>query len=514
MTALRPYQARGISAVRDHVVAGRRHVLLCGPTGSGKTLTAAEIMRSAVALGSRVLFVVHLRELVNQTVKALASLGHNHIGVMRGDDARVDEFAPVQVASIQTLARRQKPRANIIILDEAHRSIADTYEKHIWQAYPDEVVIGLTATPCRGDGRPLGERYDALVVAATYAELIDAGHISRPTVFAAKREADLSGVRKVAGDFVESDLEQAMGQLVGDIVGEWQLRAEGLRTIVFASGIKHSKQIVEEFRTFGYAAEHLDGETPDAERKAILERLASGETTIVSNCAVLTEGFDCPAVRCAILARPTLSLVLHRQTVGRVLRAGEIPPVVLDHAGNCARHGLPTDDLEWSLSGNAKPKKKVEHRVCKQCYAYFPARDTVCPHCGWVAPVVERKLPEVIPGQLEEATTQKLQRDFYLAQVSLARARGFKPGFATFKYKEKYGNWAPYHWHQETMNVFHGDADWQDALTKRTREREFWKEQDAKAKAIVEERIERDRIELLDGPALAEPEVEEKEWFE
>jgi len=504
---LRPYQSKAITALRDHVVAGRRSVLLASPTGSGKTLTAAEVMRSAVALGSRVLFVVHLRELVDQTVEALASLGHNWIGVMRGDDARVDEFAPVQVASIQTLARRQKPRADLVILDEAHRSIADSYAKHVWDAYPEATILGLTATPCRGDGRGLGERYQALVVAATYAELIAEGHISRPTVFAPSREPDLSGVRKVAGDYVESELEQAMGQLVGDIVGEWKERSLGLRTIVFASGIKHSKSIVDEFRAAGVTAEHLDGETPAADRKAILARLASGETTIVSNCAVLTEGFNCPAVRCAILARPTLSLVLHRQTVGRVLRPGEVPPVVLDHAGNCSRHGLPTDDLEWSLEGNAKIKTKVEHRICKGCYAYFPARDTVCPHCGWVAPVVERKLPEVLEGKLVEADAKKLQRDFYLAQVSLARARGFKPGFATFKYKEKYGNWAPYAWHQETMNVFHGDPDWQDALTKRERERAFWKEQDAKAKAIVEARE-------AEAVVVVEPMEEQKDWWE
>ena len=486
MVALRPYQSRAISAVRDHVVAGRRSVLLASPTGSGKTLTSAEIMRSAVALGSRVLFVVHLRELVDQTVAALASLGHDWIGVMRGDDSRTDSLAPVQVASIQTLARREKPTAQVVVLDEAHRSIADSYVKHVWDAYPESVIIGLTATPCRGDGRGLGERYQALVVAATYEELIKAGHISEPTVYAPSRDVDLSHVRRVGGDFVESELEEVMGKIVGDVVDEWKHRAEGMKTIVFASGIKHSKQIVESFLGAGVSAEHLDGETPGAERREILARLASGQTRVVSNCAVLTEGFDCPSVRCAILARPTLSLVLHRQTVGRVLRAGDVAPIVLDHAGNCARHGLPTDDLEWSLDGEAKLKKKTDHRVCKSCFAYFSVREDTCPHCGWkVPPPKPRKDIEIVPGPLVQVDKAKLERDYYLSQVNRARTMGFKPGFATALFKEKFGRWAPFHWHQETMRSFHQDPEWQEALERRTREREFWKEQDAKAAAIV-----------------------------
>lgn len=482
---LRAYQTVAIETLRGHRAAGQRRLLLTLPTGAGKTLTASELIRSALTLGRRVLFVVHLRELVDQTARAFARLGVTHIGVMRGDDDRVDASAPVQIASIQTLARRTPPAADVIILDEAHRSLSDSYAKYIWEAYPNAVIIGLTATPCRGDGRPLGERYEALIVGATYSELIASGHVADPIVYAPRVEIDMSHVRRVGGDWDEGDVEKVMSSIVGHIVPTWQAHADGRRTICFASGIAHSKDIVRRFNEAGVAAEHLDGTTLGHDREAILARLASGETTLVSNCAVLTEGFDAPEVRCVIIARPTLSLVLHMQTAGRALRPGPVQPVILDHAGNVGRHGMPHENRTWSIDGPAKRvAAKNPYKTCKACFAYFLASATACPHCGHEAPPMPRDLPVEAPGEIERVGTADLERDFYLSNVNLARSRGFKPGMASFKFKEKFGRWPPWSWSTDTKRMFADDEDWQERLARRAREREFWAEADAKIAAM------------------------------
>lgn len=483
---LRPYQSAGIDALRAHVNAGRRHVLFTLPTGGGKTLTAAELMRMSLSFGNRVLFVVHLRELVDQTVKALARCGLTHVGVIRGDDARVDASAPVQVASIQTLARRDRPAADVVILDEAHRSLADTYAANIWGAYPDAVVIGLTATPCRGDGRPLAERYDALVVGGTYSQLIADGFVSEPIVYAPKVEIDTSSLRRVAGDWDAEQVEEMMTGIAGDIVPTWQEHAGDRQTIVFASGVRHSLDIVRRFTEAGVTAEHLDGETPGDERAAILERLKNGETRVVSNCAVLTEGFDAPAIRCAIIARPTLSLVLHMQTAGRALRPGPVQPVIIDHAGNVGRHGMPHEDRTWSIDGPAKRAAvKNPYRTCKKCFAYYMASAKACSHCGHVPPVVERELPKETPAVIERVTDANLEKNFYTSAVNLARSRGFKPGMAAFKFKEKFERWPPWAWSQETKALFAGDTEWQRKLEHRQAEKARMAELDADAERVA-----------------------------
>ncbi len=436
-------------------------------------------------MGRNVLFVVHLRELVDQTVEAFYRLGIKHIGVMRGDDTRIDRLAPVQIASIQTLARRDRPRADVIILDEAHRSISDTYVKNIWEAYPESVIIGLTATPCRGDGRGLIERYEALVVGATYDELIRGKYIADPLVYAPKEEPDMSRCRVRGGDWADEDVAEMMKTIAGHIVPTWLELASGRKTICFASGIDHSKDIVRRFVDAGVTAEHLDGTTPGPEREAVLARLASGETTIVSNCAVLTEGFDMPSIRCAIIARPTMSLVLHMQTAGRALRPGEVQPIIIDHAGNVGRHGLPHEDRTWSLEKGAARKDKNPYTTCKKCFAYYELKFKACPHCGFERPVQPREVPKEVEAKMQVMGTKEIERSFYVSCVSLAQSRGFKPGMASFKFKEKFGRWPPWAWSEETKRLYAEDEDWQIRLTRRVEDKAYWAEGDAKAKAII-----------------------------
>jgi DNA repair protein RadD len=231
----------------------------------------------------------------------------------------------------------------MIVFDEAHYARGRTRE-HLIGLYPDAMLLGMTATPCRGDGRGLGNIFTAMVEVPQIAELIEQGYLVPSRVYAPV-DPNLKGVRTSQGDYVIGQLSMRMNtpQLVGDIVLHWHKFGERRRTVAFAVDIAHSVHIAREFVNAGVRAEHLDGGTPIAEREAILARLESGETELVSNCMVLTEGWDMPEVGCCILARPTQQMSLYWQMIGRVLRPaeGKVDAIILDHSGAVFRHGLP-----------------------------------------------------------------------------------------------------------------------------------------------------------------------------
>lgn len=478
----RPYQAAGIIAIRAHALAGRRRACLSLPTAGGKTIIAAAIIHSArTNFDARVLFVAPLVQLVNQAAEELQRWDVGGISVLRADDPRFDPDARVTVASVQTLARRDRPPADIVIIDEAHRASADIYQRAIFAAYPDAVIIGLSATPAN-----LGGVFDCIEPAATYAELIADKFIAEPICYGAPRGADLSAVKTTGGDYNAEQLEAAMlrGNLIGDIVEQWKKLGRGHRTVVFAVGIAHSLEIARRFNAEGIPCEHIDGTTPDEQRRACLRRLDDGHTRVVSNAGVLTEGWNQPSVRCCVLARPTKSLVLYKQMVGRILRVhADGQPVVIDHAGNIDAHGQPHEDIEWTLT-EAKRKPKAEYRICKQCFAWFVATSRTCPECGWEAPLEPRKPPvELSSVALELKQRLDERRRFYDVQVGKARSRGFKPGFAAAKFKEKFGDWPPWDWSQTTKGAFASDASWQANYEYHQREKEHWAEVDAQLKA-------------------------------
>ena len=434
---------------------------------------AAAIIHSArTRFDARVLFVAHRLELIDQTVRQLARWGITEVGVMRADDERTNALAPVQVATIQTLARRSAPPTDIVFVDEAHRAAGDSYVR-IMGLYPEATIIGLTATPCRLDGRPLGDHFDEMVMGGTYAQLIADGFVVEPRVYAPHRPVDLTGVRRVAGDWNEGELAEKMIHVTGDLVAEWRAHAEGRGTVVFACTIAHSEDIVLRFRTEGIRAEHLDGNTPLDERRELLARLDSGALDVISNCGVLTEGWDQPSAKCVVLARPTMSLSLHRQMAGRALRPWEgVTPVILDHASNVDRHGMPHDDVAWSLSSTAaRQSEKSPYRTCPRCFGYVLRNP--CELCGFEAPVKPREIREE-RGELVQRTDDR--RAFFEKMWALARARAFKPGFAGAKYKEKYGSWPPWSWSQECKAAFEADGDWGARLRNREAEKAAWAE--------------------------------------
>jgi DNA repair protein RadD len=475
---LRAYQGQAIEAVRGAMRRGHTRVMLQIPTGGGKTLTAASMLAGTLAKGHPSLFVAHRLELIDQTVSTFARLGITSLGVIRAGDKRKDSSQPIQIASIQTLARRAKPPAKVIFIDEAHRSCAESYRKHLFEAYPGAFFVGLSATPVRADGKPLGVDWQHMVHGAKYSELIALGYLVAPEVYSTPVLPDLSRVRTTGGEYNAEDLEAAVNKraLIGNTVDEWRKRAGGRRTVVFAVSVAHSRAIVELFAESGVRVEHLDGTTPEVDRRAILARLSSGETTIVSNVGVLCEGWDCPPVKCLVLARPTKSLALFMQMSGRILRPFEgVVPIILDHGGNVDRHGLPHEDREWSLTSKPKKGGTAPVKACPACFAMIAAAVTRCPHCDHVFPVaaVSPEPPEAelthVALALRTLDGDDARLAFFRKSAAQARERGWLPGAVLHRFEEKYGELPPRKWWNALKRGFTADPEWSVALSKKGR---------------------------------------------
>ena len=487
----RPYQS---AAIDNTLAALASSPILVAPTGSGKTFMGTEIVGRH---GGRILWLAHRKELIIQAAERLMRFGLN-VGIIMPGFVPMP-MAQVQVASIQTLIRRDRPDAGLIVIDEAHHAAASTY-RDILDSYSGVPVLGLTATPFRMDGKGLGDLFGSIVVAAYTEELCEAGWLERPKVWASQ-EPDLQGIKITAGDYNLKQLGDAVHSetLYADIVATWMKRARGLRTVVFAVDVEHSLAITDAFRDAGARAEHLDGATPGRERDRILAALAAGSVDIVSNCNVLTEGWDLPALECAVIARPTASLGLHLQMIGRVMRAadGKGGAIVLDHAGNHHKHGLVTRRLKYSLTGGGEPCEPLGLRRCRACGLFFEVKRFACPECGWmptaeevahVRPVVhgdgelvefddadfayrakawagieeqregggykstwslyrfEERFgtwPVVLDGQLIDPTaaTMEQKSGVYRELLATAGEHGFKPGWASHRYRDFFGVW-------------------------------------------------------------------------
>lgn len=436
MHTLRPYQSRAVALTLSRLAS---NPILVAPTGSGKTVMGCDIVRQYFNAGKRVLWVAHRKELIEQAATTLVPACNFLVGIIMAGYPEAP-MASVQVASVQTLTRRKMPAVDLIIIDEAHHATAAGYSCLL-----NSPRIGLTATPFRLDGRGLGDVFGDLVVAAYTDELCNSGVLHAPKVYAG-HSPDLRGVKKSMGDYVTSALVDRMNQqgLVGDIVETWKAKAAGKKTVAFAVNVEHSQHIAAQFRDAGVRAEHIDGTTPKHERAAVLARLRSGETQIVSNCMILTEGWDLPALEVAILARPTASLNLHLQMLGRIMRAadGKDGCIVLDHAGNHHMHGLVTRRLDYSLDGRIVGEKDpLGLRRCGACQLLFDPKLPACPECGWVPEKRETNIPQGT-GTLGEFVEDFIyRREMYRMFVSQAEDAGFAPGWVAYRYKERFDDW-------------------------------------------------------------------------
>jgi len=441
MKELRPYQLDVLGQMYP-LIEQREHFITTMPTGSGKTRIAADIFMRVREAGKRCLFIVPMIEIVDQAVQAFYEEGIRGIGVIQADHHMTDAAQPVQVASVCSLLRRPPPMIDIVIVDEVHRFFK-FYEKSLHGAWSHLPVIGLSATP---GTKGLGKHFSKLIVGQTTAGLIDLGYLS-PFKAWAPASPDLRGVRTVAGDYHEGDLSVAMNKtaLVADIVSTWKMRGKGRPTVVFCVDRKHADAVQKQFTDAGVSAAYMDCYTPKNERSVIRERFKRGEIEIVVNVMVLGIGVDWPWVSCIILARPTKSVMLYVQMVGRGLRIceGKDHLLILDHSNNHSTHGFITDCHFDRLNKGEKEERgrsKPMPKPCTSCGALKPVGVLKCPNCGFEpkpkCDVVYRD------GELIEYTARHKalppEGAAFFAEVrAFGEAHGFKPGWAAHKYKER-----------------------------------------------------------------------------
>jgi DNA repair protein RadD len=454
--SLRPYQSQAVDQVREAFRAGRRRPLLVAPTGSGKTVIFSYVTANAAAKGNRTLVLVHRAELLNQTHAALSQLEVPHGLIAAGKTA--DHSHLTQVASVQTLIRRLdhvRP-PDLIVIDEAHHATAGAWAT-VLARWPNARVLGVTATPQRLDGKGLGEVFDDLIRGPEVTKLIEGGYLCKPVYYAPKT-VSMEGVHKVAGDFNRAEMAERMDKptITGDAVTHYRKYAEGQPCIVFCTGIKHAEHVAQAFNAAGYRFAVLDGTLSPEERAARVASLGSGRLHGLVTVDIVSEGFDLPIVACAILLRPTASLSLHLQQIGRVLRPAVNKPraVILDHVGNCRRHGLAEEVREWSLDGIKRRGKRgpqddvADTRQCPECFAVHTPSPT-CPQCLHVYEIKDR-IPDVVDGELEELKAREAvkqrKREQGTAQsledlIKVGKARGMKNPYGwahnVFKARQK-----------------------------------------------------------------------------
>jgi DNA repair protein RadD len=473
---LRPYQINVVDEIERLIATGIKRILVVAPTGSGKTVIISEIIKRASAGLRQSVFLAHRNELLTQAHGKLKLFGVDAGIIKSGRDKDQRPQSLTQICGIQTLHARavraktiELPPAHLLIVDEAHHCPAMTYQT-ILSAYPDAVGIGLTATPCRADGRGLGNIFQTMIEAPQIGELIKLRHLVPLKIFAPP-PPDLSGVRVMStGDYQIDELSGKMDPLVGDFVEHWLKHAQRRRTIAFAVDRKHSVHIVEELIKSGVKAEHVDGDTPQADREAIIARLASGEAEVVSNVGIFTEGFDSPDVGCIALVRPTRSLGLFRQMIGRGLRRadGKSDVIILDHSGGVHRHGRPDDDIAWTLETDKRAINQAHESrkasagsdpfcECKEC-GHIRMKGMACEACGW-QPKPPARPVEYVDGELVELgklnSTVPTHADKIIFYAELrgyqhtARKRDGSPyasGWAANQFRTKFGSFPPWDW--------------------------------------------------------------------
>lgn len=427
MIQLRPYQTDLVNQARSLMHQGHKSILIQSPTGSGKTALTAHMLHTAASKGMRPWFVVHRRELIEQSSRAFKLEGLPH-GIISAGYGRAPAMR-VQIAGVQTLARRfdRYPEPRLIVWDECHHIAAASWGK-IFRRFPHAYHIGLTATPQRLDGQGLGAYFQKMIQGPTVSWLIENGFLSKYKLYA-PANVDLSNVHKRMGDYARDELNVAMDKpkITGSAVEHYKKYAAGKRAIVFAVSVEHSKHIVEEFQKEGFNAAHVDGETDKDIRSEAIRKFEAGEIKILSNVELFGEGFNVPNIEVAILLRPTQSLGIYLQSVGRALRpsAGKENALIFDHVGNVERFGLPDDHRDWSLEGREKGKGEYECpiRICPACFAaQKPGKDN-CIYCGATFPSKPRTI-EHVRGELTEVDKAQLA-----LRLKWKRQQGMAPGF-------------------------------------------------------------------------------------
>ena len=464
--SLRQYQQALVDAVRAALRSGKRRVLAYLPTGGGKTRVATAITQLTLAKSTgRVIVLANRKQLVHQFAAALRAAGLD-VGIAQGENT-AGLHHRVVVCSIDTIHARSYTFEDValFIIDEAHAVAGSEKYRTLLFRYNRVPVIGLSATPfARGLGKPypeLGNKplFEDLIVGATVQKLVDDGYLTDIEIYAPSKP-DMAGAKLTRTpegeqDYRQADIDEATDrpELVGDIIRHWLKLADRKKTICFASSIAHSKHIVEQFQAAGVTAQHLDCYMDDDTRADILGRFERGDFTVLSNVALLSEGFDVPDTACMILARPTKSLTRFLQMVGRVLRPadGKTHALLLDHSGSVERIGHPFDDLPLELcDGNPnkagkQEREKPEPKPCPRCKFIKPAGTRKCPKCDF-EPERQNDI-EVRDGELQRLTRKKNaatrfeKAATYAGLLQIAHERRYSEKWAAHQYRKIFGVW-------------------------------------------------------------------------
>lgn len=433
---LRDYQVNIINKVKAAWSKSYKYPCIVAPCGAGKTVILSEMAKRATLNKKRVMFIVHRKELCEQTEKTFMDYG-------------VD-MNYCNIYMVQTVSRHldeiEKP--DLILVDENHHCKASTYKK-IFDKYSNVYRIGVTATPIRLDGKGFKDVNDILIEEITAKWLIENNYLSPCKLYSAPA-IDLKKVSIKRGEYDQKQCEELLSTdtVYGDVLNTWREKAEGKQTIVYCVSVNHSKQTSEMFLANGITTAHIDGSTPVKERDEIISSFKRGEITILCNCDIVSEGFDVPNCECVILLRPTKSLTLYIQQSMRCMRfKPDKQAIILDHVGNVFRFGLPEMDREWSLDGKKDDKKKqkldedeIQCWTCEHCYCTWEKEfGRICPDCGEEIPISERELQIQKHIRLIEITESMFVKSRKEKREELKRIcedREYKKGWIYYQMKK------------------------------------------------------------------------------
>ena len=455
---LRPYQAKLVKDLYTTLGKGHRRVAIVAGTGAGKTVIGGKICADTVARGLRLIFIVHLDVLVGQTYRKMESFGLRCGFIKAG--WREDPEAPIQIASIQTMAQRswwRQWKAQVILFDEGHTTIfSQIGQEIIYKTHPRAVHLALTATPYRLGREQLGDHMETLVSSPVPSELQRMGYLAPMKYYGVSKEGqiDLTGVRTIAGDYDERDLKNACDrpELVQRIVEEYHRLVSGKRAIAFCIDVEHARHVAEAFQASGISADLVDGSTPIKERHRLYAALASGELLVLTSCNVISIGFDEPSVEVGMLLRPTQSRALHQQQIGRVMRisprTGKTHGIILDQAGNLQRLGFPEDIKAYYLPTRREPGEsdKTPAKQCPDCNRLVWGFMMKCPECGYVWENEQHIHTDDLVEVLSEHQQKLPMIEFYRKQRKNMFQTGESPNWIKRIFFNKFGCLPEAHW--------------------------------------------------------------------
>jgi superfamily II DNA or RNA helicase len=482
----RDYQQKAVDYAMSHGLNDR--IIHCAPTGSGKTVMQGLICKRSMDRGDSTAILTPRNEIFNQTHEMVSGLcGDRNVSILRAmrRGEHWNPMNPVHIVSWPTMISRARksdfffPRVDRVQVDEAHLSVAPKILEILHHYAPKAIIDGWTATPARQTGKGLGSFFTSIKNVTTVRQLIKDGYLA-PVEYWGGATPDMHGIKIVRGDYEIGKLSKASQKLVGDVVDNWLRLAAERHTIVFAVDIAHCEMLAHRFKQVGIKAAPLHVRMAPEDREEVVRQFKAKEIQVLCNVSIASYGFDAPSVDCVVVARKTRSIVLHLQMIGRGMRpavdeegnriADPDDPrfkvcMVLDHAGNVHELGMADDLFRWRLEEGKKAcdnwsrmdasgeKEKSQTHTCEQCQHVF-SQSRVCPKCGWKVPFSKKDV-EVVEADLVRIGKKMLEKlpegwpsheVFYQMLIRYGAEKGYKPGWAAVKYKEKTGVWPERHW--------------------------------------------------------------------